>query len=81
MLVSPVDGGMTISPGAKVVMAPGGHRLGLLKLKSALKKGTKVPMTLEFEKAGRSPSPSMCSVLPRRDRQPPSFSPGRRRQG
>jgi copper(I)-binding protein len=53
MLVSPVDGGLAISPGAKVVLAPGGHRLGLQKLKSALKKGTKVPMTLEFEKAGR----------------------------
>jgi copper(I)-binding protein len=34
-------------------LAPGGNRLGLLKLKGQLKKGTKVPMTLEFEKAGR----------------------------
>ena len=54
MQVNPVDGGLTISPGEKVVMAPGGgNRLGLQKLKSALKKGTKVSMTLEFEKAGR----------------------------
>jgi copper(I)-binding protein len=54
MQVNPVDGGMTIAPGEKVVMAPGGgNRLGLLKLKSALKKGTTVSMTLEFEKAGR----------------------------
>ena len=54
MQVNPVDGGMTIAPGEKVVMAPGGgNRLGLLKLKSALKKGTAVSMTLEFEKAGR----------------------------
>jgi periplasmic copper chaperone A len=36
-----------------VVLAPGGYRLALLKLKSPLKKGTKESMTLEFEKAGR----------------------------
>jgi len=54
MQLDPVDGGLTIAPGEKVVMAPGGgNRLGLLKLKGALKKGTKVSMTLEFEKAGR----------------------------
>jgi copper(I)-binding protein len=50
--VNPVDGGLAISPGEKLVLAPGGYRLGLQKLKSPLKKGTKVPMTLEFEKAG-----------------------------
>lgn len=54
MQVNPVEGGLTIAPGEKVVMAPGGgNRLGLQKLKSALKKGTRVSMTLEFEKAGR----------------------------
>jgi len=53
MQLKPVDAGLPIGPGEKVVLAPGGHRLGLLKLKGALKKGTKVPMTLEFEKAGR----------------------------
>jgi periplasmic copper chaperone A len=53
MQVKPVDGGLGISPGEKVVLAPGSNRLGLLKLKSQLKKGTKVSMTLEFEKAGR----------------------------
>jgi len=36
-----------------VVFAPGSYKLALLKLKSALKKGTKVSMTLEFEKAGK----------------------------
>jgi len=53
LTVNPVDGGLGISPGEKVVLAPGGYRLGLLKLKSALKKGTKVAMTLQFEKAGQ----------------------------
>jgi len=53
MRVNPVDGGLAISPGEKLVLAPGGYRLGLQKLKSPLKKGTKVPMTLQFEKAGQ----------------------------
>ncbi len=53
MQVNPVDGGLGIPPGEKVVLAPGGNRLGLMKLKSQLKKGTKASMTLEFEKAGK----------------------------
>jgi copper(I)-binding protein len=53
MTVHTVDGGLGISPGEKVVLAPGGYRLALLKLKSQLKKGTKISMTLEFEKAGQ----------------------------
>jgi copper(I)-binding protein len=53
MTVQPVDGGLGISPGETVVLAPGGYRLALLKPKSQLKKGTKVSMTLEFEKAGQ----------------------------
>ena len=50
---NPVEGGFGISPGEKLVLAPSGKRLGLLKLKSQLKKGTKVSITLEFEKAGK----------------------------
>jgi copper(I)-binding protein len=54
MQLKPVDGGLAIAPGEKLVLAPGGgNRLGLQKLKSALKNGTKVSMTLEFEKAGK----------------------------
>jgi len=53
MTVQPVDGGLGISPGAKVVLAPGGYRLALSKLKSRLKKGSKVSITLQFEKAGQ----------------------------
>ncbi len=51
--VKPVDGGLAIAPGEKMVLAPGGNRLGLQKLKSQLKKGAKVSMTLTFEKAGQ----------------------------
>ena len=53
MQLKPVTGGLAIGPGEKLVLAPGGNRLGLLKLKSALKKGSKVSMTLAFEKAGQ----------------------------
>ena len=35
------------------MLAPGGNRLGLMKLKAALKKGTKTTITLAFEKAGK----------------------------
>ena len=51
--MKPVDGGLAIAPGEKMVLAPGGNRLGLQKLKSQLKKGAKVSMTLTFEKAGQ----------------------------
>ena len=53
LTLTPVEGGLTISPGDKVVLAPHGYHLTLSNLKSRMKKGTKVPMTLEFEKAGR----------------------------
>jgi copper(I)-binding protein len=53
LAVNPVEAGLAIAPGDKVVLAPGGYRLGLVNLKSAMKKGTKVPMTLQFEKAGQ----------------------------
>jgi periplasmic copper chaperone A len=53
MTVQPVDGGLGISPGEKVVLAPGGYRLALSKLKSRMKNGSKVSITLQFEKAGQ----------------------------
>jgi copper(I)-binding protein len=36
-----------------VKLAPGGHHLMLQELKGPLKQGDKVPVTLEFEKAGK----------------------------
>ena len=34
-------------------LAPGGYHLMLMDLKGPLKQGDKVPVTLEFEKAGK----------------------------
>jgi periplasmic copper chaperone A len=48
-----LDDGLTIEPGKTVKLAPGGYHLMLVDLKSPLKRGEKVPLTLEFEKAGK----------------------------
>ena len=53
MKMRPLDQGLTIEPGKTVKLAPGGYHLMLLDLKSPLKRGDKVPITLEFEKAGK----------------------------
>jgi copper(I)-binding protein len=53
MTMRPLDKGLTIEPGKIVKLAPGGYHLMLMDLKSPLKQGDKVPVTLEFEKAGK----------------------------
>jgi copper(I)-binding protein len=53
MTMRPLDKGLTIEPGKAVKLAPGGYHLMLFDLKSPLKQGDKVPVTLEFEKAGK----------------------------
>lgn len=53
MTMRPVEGGLVIEPGKTVKLAPGGFHLMLLDLKGALKQGEKLPVTLEFEKAGK----------------------------
>ena len=53
MTMRPLDKGLAIEPGKTVKLAPGGYHLMLLDLKSPLKQGEKVPVTLEFEKAGK----------------------------
>jgi hypothetical protein len=53
MTMRPVDDGLTIDPGKTVKLAPGGYHLMMTDLKSPLKQGDKVPVTLEFEKAGK----------------------------
>jgi periplasmic copper chaperone A len=53
MTMRPLDNGLTIEPGKTVKLAPGGYHLMLFDLKSPLKQGDKVPLTLEFEKAGK----------------------------
>src|SRR3954463_2048538 len=53
MRMRPLDKGLDIEPGKTVKLAPGGYHLMLLDLKSQLKQGDKVPLTLQFEKAGK----------------------------
>jgi periplasmic copper chaperone A len=53
MKMRPLENGLTIEPGKTVKLAPGGYHLMMFDLKSPLKKGDKLPMTLEFEKAGK----------------------------
>jgi periplasmic copper chaperone A len=52
MTMRALDKGLAIEPGKTVKLAPGGYHLMLFDLKSPLKQGDKVPLTLEFEKAG-----------------------------
>jgi len=53
MVMRPVSGGLTIPPGQSVALAPGGYHLMLMNLKAPLKQGERVPVTLQFEKAGK----------------------------
>jgi copper(I)-binding protein len=53
MTMRPIEKGLVIDPGKTVKLAPGGHHLMLLDLKTPLKQGDKVPLTLQFEKAGK----------------------------
>lgn len=53
MTMRPLNSGLTIEAGKSVKLAPGGYHLMLMGLKSGLKQGDKLPITLEFEKAGK----------------------------
>jgi periplasmic copper chaperone A len=53
MTMRPLEKGLAIEPGKTVKLAPGGYHLMMMELKSPLKQGDKVPVTLEFEKAGK----------------------------
>jgi copper(I)-binding protein len=53
MTMRPLDKGLTIEPGKTVKLAPGGYHLMMFDLKAPLKQGDKLPVTLEFEKAGK----------------------------
>jgi copper(I)-binding protein len=53
MTMRPLDQGLSIEPGKTVKLAPGGYHLMMFDLKGPLKQGDKVPVTLEFEKAGK----------------------------
>ena len=54
MTMRPLDNGLAIDPGKTVKLAPGGYHLMMLQdLKGPFKQGDKVPVTLQFEKAGK----------------------------
>jgi periplasmic copper chaperone A len=53
MKMRPLDNGIAIDPGKTVKLAPGGYHVMLMDLKNQLKQGDKVPVTLQFEKAGK----------------------------
>lgn len=53
MKMRPVEKGLAIEPGKTVKLAPGGYHLMMFDLKSPLKQGDRIPVTLEFEKAGK----------------------------
>lgn len=53
MRMREVENGLEIPPGATVALAPGGLHLMMMGLKDPLKQGTRVPLTLTFEKAGK----------------------------
>jgi copper(I)-binding protein len=52
MKMRPLDRGLAIEPGKVVKLAPGGYHLMMMDLKSPLKQGDRLPITLQFEKAG-----------------------------
>lgn len=53
MIMRHLDKGLAVEPGKTVKLAPGGYHLMLMDLRSPLKQGDKLPVTLEFEKAGK----------------------------
>ena len=53
MTMRPLEKGLAIEPGKTVRLAPGGYHLMLMDLKAPLKQGEKLPITLDFEKAGK----------------------------
>jgi copper(I)-binding protein len=53
MKMRPLDQGLTIEAGKTVKLAPGGYHLMLMNLRGPLLQGDTVPITLQFEKAGK----------------------------
>src|SRR5690242_20859947 len=53
MKMRPLENGLAIEPGKTVKLAPGGNHLMMMDLKNPLKQGEKLPVTLQFEKAGK----------------------------
>ena len=54
MSMKAVEGGIEIPAGGKVTLAPDGLHIMFIKPKQPLKEGGKLPVTLTFEKAGKT---------------------------
>jgi len=52
MQMREIPGGLLLTAGSTVTMAPGGYHLMLIGLKSPLVEGSNIPIKLTFEKAG-----------------------------
>jgi hypothetical protein len=50
MKMRPLEKGLTIEPAKTVKLAPAGNHLMMMDLKQPLKRGDKVPVTLEMER-------------------------------
>ena len=55
MKMRPVEGGLEIPAGGTVELKPGGYHIMLIDQVSPLEVGTKIKVTLKFEKAGDVP--------------------------
>jgi len=53
MKMRELPSGLPIEAGKSASLAPGGYHIMLMDLKAPLKQGDKVPVTLNFEKAGK----------------------------
>jgi copper(I)-binding protein len=53
MVMRPVEGGLQIPAGATVELKPGHFHLMFMEVKKPFRAGDTVPLTLEFEKAGK----------------------------
>jgi periplasmic copper chaperone A len=53
MQMRPICEGVPIPPGETVAFTPGGNHVMLVNVKQPLKRSSSIPLTLEFERAGR----------------------------
>lgn len=53
MTMRPVEGGLEVPAGGKLEMKPGGFHLMFMQVSQPFRDGGQVPVTLEFEKAGK----------------------------
>lgn len=64
MRMRPIEDGVAIPAGGKLILAPGGgHHLMLIGLRKPLEAGMRVPLFLQFEKAGWLPAELLVEPL------------------